>query len=156
MTRARKRKGKTQFTCTSKKMRGRVTFEEIWDRFVDHRWFDDDRTQTIVALQVLAERVPEDVLDSLDVLFFALSTWKNGQACPSSPKSLVYLSPSLETMAQEEANFVVAHEVAHMYLGHDDYMTNDQTIEEQADALVVKWGYTVPERRRSAAATAAA
>jgi hypothetical protein len=61
---------------------------------------------------------------------------------------MIYLSPTLEQESQEEVDFTVAHEFAQAYLGHNQTVANPESIEDDADALVVSWGFVVPQRRK--------
>lgn len=129
-----------------------MTWEEFCYQHIETGFFDhDDREKTVLAMRRLVERVPSEVLESLDVLFFAPSQHIYGQVFPAGGHigaSLLYLSPDLEGLPQEEVDFTVAHEVAHAFLGHDNYVKNGPEIENQADALAVEWGFILPERRK--------
>lgn len=85
-------------------------------------------------------------------IFAPLALWGEVLALPCNGEVLVYLSPELEQMPQRCVNYVVAHEFAHVALGHygpgfpyaDTLWVahHDEKPEEQAaDALVVEWGY---------------
>jgi hypothetical protein len=123
-----------------------------WDdfhyQFLQSGWFDDDRVKTVEAMRRLSERMPEEVYDELPILIvLAPAQWKYGQVYPSLLNGVVvYLSPTLEE--QEEVDFTVAHEFAHVHLGHDAWMNNPPSLEDDADKLVESWGYKVPERRK--------
>jgi hypothetical protein len=63
----------------------------------------------------------------------------------------MYLSPMLELESQAKVNFTVAHEFAHIALGHhlpdNQQMTEqaesheDRPAERAADALAMSWGF---------------
>jgi hypothetical protein len=71
----------------------------------------------------------------------------------------VYLCPNLEFESQPRVNFVVAHELAHVALGHhhpeneqmklDAETHEDRPAEKAADELAAQWGFAEPKRRRS-------
>jgi hypothetical protein len=142
--------------------------ESFCDRFVEYPWCDlDNRPKLRKAIDTLVERVPEDVLDGLSsILLVAPSPWQLGAAmfAPKMPEdggALVYLSPELEgdLWAQSESNHTLAHEIAHVYLKHHlpknmNVQAADVSLpylqlphEQEADALVKKWGYEIPTRR---------
>jgi hypothetical protein len=118
-------------------------------RFIETGWVDhEDRKKTVKGILSL-EQVPDEVFDDLNVTFFAPSQHKFGEVYPDLPSGiLIYLSPDLEQQPQEEVNFTIAHELAHAFLGHQHIKRNTPSIEDEADALAVKWGFILPERRR--------
>jgi IrrE N-terminal-like domain len=129
-----------------------VTEEEINYKFFYTDWFDPgDRPKTAIAMLNLIRILDEDeVFDELDVTVFAPSPEIFGQLHPGRlcSKFFIYLSPVLEEQTQEQVNFTVAHEFAHACLSHEQYVLNPGTIEKDADALVAKWGFVIPERRK--------
>jgi Zn-dependent protease with chaperone function len=133
---------------------------ERWDdfhyQFLQSGWFDDDRAKTVEAMRRLSERMPEEIFDELPiVIVLAPAQWKYGQVYPSILNGVVvYLSPTLEKLEQEEVDFTVAHEFAHVHLGHQVWSNNPPSLEDEADKLVESWGFTVPERRKTTVATA--
>jgi hypothetical protein len=141
-----------------------------WDdfkyRFIETGWFDYGRAKTLVAMQKLWERVPQEDLDNLpaDLIVFAPATYILGEVFPLSlggeseeetRGALVYLSPQLERKSQAEVDSTVAHEFAHLVLGshRSDYTRNtypqgaefktqgDVPSEQDADRLISDWGY---------------
>jgi len=127
-----------------------MTLDEMAYQFFDTGWFDpNDRPETALAMQHLIERVPDDVLDALDVTVFAPGPHLNGQVYPGTPssKTFIYLAPRLEDLPQQEVDFVVAHEFAHAYLNHEQAAQNPSTIEDEANALAETWGFIIPARR---------
>ncbi len=132
---------------------------ELWEdfqyQFLETGWFDhDDRVKTVEAMRKLSERMPVAVYDALPILLVvAPSQHVLGQVYPEPLCGVVvYLSPQLESMVQEEVDFTVAHEFAHVHLGHRAMLENPPTLEDDADNLVQAWGFTVPERRKKGAA----
>ncbi|SRR6266566_1749881 len=132
-----------------------MTLDEMAYQFFDTGWFDpNDRPKTALAMQHLIERVPDDVFDTLDVLVFAPGPHLYGQVYPGilpskseQPKTFIYLAPSLEEQSQQDVDFTVAHEFAHVYLNHEQAARNPSAIEDDADALVETWGFIIPARR---------
>jgi hypothetical protein len=142
--------------------------ESFCDRFVQYPWCDiDERPKLRKAIDTLVERVPEEVLDELPyILLLAPSPWQLGAAiyAPRMAEDdvLIYLSPELEgdLWSQSENDHILAHEIAHVYLGHHQpqNMVMDAADvslpylpfphEQETDALVKQWGYEVPARRK--------
>jgi hypothetical protein len=129
-------------------------------QYIETGWFDYDRSQTIEAMQKLAELIPDDVLESLPPLVvFAPSAAKLGEVKPFGlgDRLLIYLSPRLEALAQEEVDFTVAHEFAHVALGHYKSVVGtiphdavwekheDAPTERDTDHLIESWGVARPE-----------
>jgi hypothetical protein len=130
-----------------------VDWESFGIQYMEDGYSDwEDRIKTAEAMKRLCERVPSEVFEHhYDVTFFAPAPWKNGQVYPrgfGGSNAVIYLSPTLEGLPQEEVDFIVAHEFAHANLGHDNYFGNIDSIEDEADALAAKWGFVVPERRK--------
>jgi hypothetical protein len=126
-----------------------MNWADFLETCTDLFWFDtEDRPKTVAAIQTLCQRVPSDVLQSLDILIFAPSQDLNGRVFSAKvgAETLVYLSPRIESLPQEEVDYVVAHEIAHAHLGHAHSLEN-ANMEDEADALVVEWGFVVPDRR---------
>ncbi|HWR14164.1 MAG TPA: hypothetical protein VN577_05020 [Terriglobales bacterium] len=140
-----------------------VSDEERWWTFryeyIETGWFDYDRYKTIQAMQKLCYRVPDDVLDDLpNLTVFAPSTAILGHVMPSGAGNCVflYLAPSLERKSQAEVDFTVAHEFAHVVLGHykpgattlpAECMVSyhgDAPSERAADSLAESWGFPRP------------
>jgi hypothetical protein len=142
--------------------------EEAWIdfcyQFIETGSVDYDRAKTIAAMKTLCERVPQEDLDKLpgSLIVFAPSTDKLGEVFPlRMPVSeeeacgvIIYLSPELESKSQEEVDRTVAHEFAHVVLGcyRSDYTRKrsqgvdfetqgDVPSEQDADALIGRWGY---------------
>jgi len=62
---------------------------------------------------------------------------------------MVYLSPELELESQEQVNFTVAHEFAHVVLKHSSLCWNPEQgkrDEQTADDLAKEWGFERPEQ----------
>jgi Zn-dependent protease with chaperone function len=130
--------------------KGQVTAENCFETFIETGWFDyEQRPKTLAAMERLCERVQE-VFD-LSVLVMAPGPAINGRVYPrlQIPREIIYLAPLLETLPQEEVDFVVAHEFAHSLLGHGDWAKNPSTIEQDTDELVKHWGFVVPDRRKA-------
>jgi len=78
------------------------------------------RPRTSDALGLLAHRLPARLVGSLpNVRVYApQSVWGEVLRLPCSGEILLYLSPDLETLPQRCVSYVVAHEFAHVALGH--------------------------------------
>jgi IrrE N-terminal-like domain len=61
---------------------------------------------------------------------------------------MVYLSPELEIESQEQVNFTVAHEFAHVVLRHSPLCDSERgkKNEQMADDLAKEWGFERPEQ----------
>lgn len=130
-------------------------------QFIETGWFDYDRHKTIEAMQQICERVPQEVIDDLPPLtLFAPSAALFGRVFPFGGGNalFVYLAPNLERKSQREVDFTVAHEFAHVVLGH---YKSDATIipadavvrsrgdvpsEKEANRLAESWGFPKAER----------
>ena len=130
--------------------------EEEWQEFayayIDSGWFDDDRTRTLDAMRTLCERMPKEAKDELPpgIIVFAPSSNVYGEAkplyTPEGPERhdhFIYLAPRLERRPQESVDATVAHEFAHVLLGHGEVIDPDDPLkqEREADLLIQKWGY---------------
>jgi hypothetical protein len=90
-------------------------------QFIETGWFDYDRHKTIEAMRKLSERIPYEVLENLSPLVvFAPSPVKLGEMKPFGlgDRLFLYLGPRLERERLNEVDFIVAHEFAHVALGH--------------------------------------
>ena len=107
-------------------------------------------------MEQLAKRIPDDVLENFPPLVvFAPSAAKLGELkrFGLGDRFLIYLSPRLEALSQEEVDLTVAHEFAHVALGHYKPIvgTNppdavwekhkDAPIEKDTDRLTESWGF---------------
>jgi hypothetical protein len=131
----------------------KIPWEEFVSQYIEGGWFDfEDRTKTTKAMQLFWERVPVRWLNRLpQAIVFAPSPHKWGESFPwfspvSTKESLgafIYLSPELESLSQQKVNSTVAHEFAHIMLGHHDSSATDgdESKESEADLLISKWGY---------------
>lgn len=143
-----------------------MTFPDFMDRCIDHRWCDlDDRPKIARAFIALCEHIPDKTFNKAPhIHFFAPPSGLYGRTTLMMPArggddAVIYLDPSLERKPQALVNFFVAHEFAHALLRHhmpknqrmserdlaSDYL--NQSTEKAADALAVKWGFTLPKIR---------
>jgi hypothetical protein len=140
-------------------MRDQIDFDGLMDRLNSGIWCDlEERPKLRIALKTLCQRMPVDVYDELPIIIlFAPAPWKNGEALPV-PKSwdqeaaIIYIAPRLEEETQEQNNFTLAHEFAHVSLRHHSYEAMaigalTDADEDAADALVRSWGYEIPAYR---------
>jgi hypothetical protein len=142
------------------------TSSEKWSFFayeyIQTGWFDYDREKTITAMRKLAEQIPQEVLDDLPpFVVFAPSASKLGELKPFSlaGRMFLYLAPSLEKKPQRDVDFTVAHEFAHIVLGHykpgasavipgEARKHEDVPSEKDADQMVESWGFLNPGHTR--------
>lgn len=134
--------------------------------FCDRHAFDpwcilETRPKLLSAILTLVTRVPRETLEELPhLVFIAPEKWQRGICMPAPTNvdaALLYFSPDLERMSQEQNDFTLAHEVAHASLGHyrPEWLMSHQNTgtyhdvpqEQQADALVASWGYKIPAYR---------
>lgn len=62
---------------------------------------------------------------------------------PERHDHFIYLAPSLERRPQKSVDATVAHEFAHVLLGHGEAVDLDDSLKQERDAdlLIQKWGY---------------
>jgi hypothetical protein len=110
----------------------------------------------------VSKRFPdENPFDTMPTItFFAPFLDHAGRVMRTPPMGLVvYLSPSLEFDSQRDVDHVVAHELAHVSLGHhllDNAQMKehaekheDRPAEKAAEELAAKWGFTKRKRGKS-------
>jgi Peptidase family M48 len=140
-----------------------------WDAFV-HRFgvncWDSGQIKMLIALKRAAMEIPDTILCNLPpVRIFTptradcgvtLMVETTGQVfSPAQPLTLMYLSPLMELYSQAEIEFTVAHEFAHIALGHlwsrnaqsemntfKDATYGDAPSEIAADKLAESWGFS--------------
>jgi hypothetical protein len=100
------------------------------------------------ALKILYRAIP-DVLDQTPLT--AIFAPEAGGLCTGVPfaEVMVYLSPELEIESQEQVNFTVAHEFAHVVLKHSPLCWNPEQgkrNERATDDLAKEWGFERPEQ----------
>jgi hypothetical protein len=129
-----------------------IAWDEFWYRFIDETLFDlEDRPKTFGGLKLLAERLPANISFPVTVTVFAPGAWRYGMVLKTVAEAIVYLPAALE----EDVDFTVAHEFAHIVLGDFGAVESEaaapyfeQPTEHAADDLVRKWGYSVPAYRQ--------
>jgi hypothetical protein len=109
------------------------------------------RIKTCDALMRLARKMPIKTMKKIPPVrvYAPGSVLGEVLALPCNGEILLYLDPCLEKMTQCAVNYVVAHEFAHVVLGHygnfehvrKPGLHREQPEEVAADALVVSWGY---------------
>jgi hypothetical protein len=116
-------------------------------------FFDKKRYK---AVEHIYSRVDMEVLNSLPpIIIFTPSLDHSGRAMTMDTvgKAVIYLSPTLEFNTQRDVDFVFAHEIAHVALGHHlpgnaqmalntpEMEHSDRPAEKAADALAKSWGF---------------
>lgn len=136
----------------------------IGSGWLDRNEFSDaGQSKRFKAILRVWERVSnrfpdENPFDTMPtVTFFAPSANWAGMVMRTQPIGVVvYLSPTLEFNSQRDVDHTVAHELAHVSLGHhqpNNVQMNehaekheDRPAEKAADELAAKWGF--PRRKR--------
>lgn len=119
------------------------------EQYIDDRLMDrDERPRTLKALQTACERIPEDVWAHMPCCtIFAPPAWY--YACVQlMPAVIIYFAPVLEQLPQRRVDFTVAHQFAHLVLGHRGMLEQRIDPEREADKLAISWGYPLPSGRR--------
>jgi hypothetical protein len=138
-----------------------------WDVFTQrfNVWLYDEQAKTCAALKRAAAQIPDAVLCGLPPLRIftplradssvSLMVETTGQVFGSAvPLTLMYISPLEELYPQEDVDFTVAHEFAHVALGHlwsinggreqgtfRGRRHGDSPAEMAADRLAESWGF---------------
>lgn len=156
----------------TKEFQESISFAE---KYAESGWFDrEHRFKTYMGLVTLCKRLPKAVRDSLPPLaVYAPSPLTWGELLTTcdlvtalrTKRGLIYLTPELEKRSQAFVDETVAHEFAHVVLGHNSktYRAKAKEYgphwrEREADLLIEEWGYTatntdiwkqyVPKRRQ--------
>jgi hypothetical protein len=118
-----------------------------------HSWVCDE---FIPPIQRVLSLLPTNDLEALvetDFLFLApadhlglVFTWPR---TVSTGQRVVYLSPKLLSLPTTELQAIVAHELAHVLLNHDDAPSSQAAEiaaegEKEADEMLKKWGFAIP------------
>lgn len=112
------------------------------------RWINKKRRAKVFkALRKVVPKVPDSVF-KLDLVIFAPSG-VNGLAFRGRGSTFIYLDPCLELEPQEEVDFTVAHEFAHIVrdMGKSAAELENETPEEEeldeaeTDKLAESWGF---------------
>lgn len=125
--------------------------KEPWLRwpYIDSRF----RSKTHKAFAKALE-LPQDVLAILNernITVHAPTAGSHGLVLPAPANRgvLIYLDACLEEESQSYVNYVVMHELAHVFRGDSAPVSGDLTERERlADALVASWGFRVPKHRK--------
>lgn len=136
-----------------------MTWEDFVDTYLsDPVLFDwNGRAKTMEAMSCFwhaASKSGEDELPQ-PLYIFAPSPGISGEAIRwaacETRGVIMYLAPNLEDMVQDDVNSIVAHEFAHVLLGHrwaerqgssvSESRHEDEPYEIEADKLVEKWGF---------------
>jgi uncharacterized protein YjaZ len=117
----------------SQKIEKLDAWEDFRYTYVETGWFNPHRQKTLEAMHRFYEKVSQSDLDKLEehsVIVFAPSPAYLGQVMPGpvafDAVVFVYLAPGLEKKNQAEVDFTVAHEFAHVLLGHFDWRRKRQ------------------------------
>jgi hypothetical protein len=125
----------------------------------DMNWFNESLMSSVKlkwvtegkrcrALELLYRTI-SDVLDQTPRT--AIFAPEPGGLCTGVPLAdvMVYLSPDLEIESQEQVDFTVAHEFAHVVLKHSPLCWDPEQSkknEQTADGLARAWGFERPEQ----------
>jgi hypothetical protein len=130
-------------------MRNEGTVKQDWFRdsllpSINLKWLSEGKRYK--ALTMLYYVIP-DVLNDTPVT--AILAPDSGGLYTSAPAAeiIVYLAPDLEIESQEQVNFTVAHEFAHVALAHSFLCWNSEQCkrdEKRADQLAAVWGFERP------------
>jgi hypothetical protein len=117
--------------------------------------YESDEMQVLIAKTILRlpkylrEKVPAEVtFICCDGMYGQYEFWNWSPLLSGKPFHFIILNLS-QIISTEEKIYVIAHEIAHFVLGHYPGNIKDcEDIENEADTLCEKWGFTVPERRK--------
>jgi hypothetical protein len=149
-------------------MEEKDTLQDFLYAYVETGWFDHERQKTLKAMKRLWKAMPQTDIDRLPgkLIVFAPAAVKLGDVLPlfnsgmREEGAFIYLAPHLECKSQTEVDKTVAHEFAHVVLGHgrsDSAVTEtketlirqaDVPHEREADELIKQWGYEPAYNRR--------
>ena len=114
-------------------------------------WFDLDKgldTRRGDALHLVLTIMPEEHYQIIkskieDFQWYLPHEDMGGEIFPTFSKCVLYLSPLLEKKAKDISVAVVAHELAHLTLGHKLLTSSeaDKKQEKEADQRVCEWGF---------------
>jgi hypothetical protein len=141
----------------------KITVSAFLNKFAPEPWcMIDERLKLKQAFLVLYSRMPDEVLEHLPkVITIAPLPIQDAFTvhAPTSTENdaLIFVPPHYEGRDQEDNNFMLAHEFAHIVLRHHEHPRFDVwnnvqeycnlPVERDADALAAKWGYTIPIER---------
>lgn len=114
-------------------------------------WFNLDKgldTRRGDALHLVLTIMPEEHYQIIkskieDFQWYLPHEDMGGEIFPTFSKCVLYLSPLLEKKAKDISVAVVAHELAHLTLGHKLLTSSeaDKKQEKEADQRVCEWGF---------------
>ncbi len=120
-------------------------------------WLHRDSDKRILAVEQVYAQGGEALDRMPQVTIFAPPINHAGHALRIPTNCMVYLSPTLEFEQQWKVNFTVAHEFAHVVLGHHRAGNRqmkikadrhaDRPAEKAADDLAESWGFRKPGPR---------
>jgi hypothetical protein len=134
--------------------------DDIIDHILDHQGELLDETY-IPIIRNTMRRIPFDVIDTIDsdrnVRFFTItdqfyavvknlidpySAFPPEKRRPSVNWQLIMINDmQMRKLNPEDKQAVIAHELAHVYLEHDNTPFNDKDMEQGADDLIRSWGF---------------
>jgi hypothetical protein len=123
-----------------------MPFDELWYFDVAKYSGADETTKAVIA-RTLA-KLPEDVAEwAVEACVFASVggvTWGHALTLSdwnrlSSPLHVIVLDEVV--MASSNGSYVVAHEIAHIRLGHAAFPKLGEETEAAADRLAATWGF---------------
>ena len=126
--------------------------ERIVTEFFDAHWFDsENRPKTMKAIFRVMENIPSDereiLFDSVSFIFAPEPSIEGSAypvkeiADPGDERMMVYLAPQLERLSQKHVDQTVAHEFAHVVLGHS-IKHGSPSNEREADNKIQTWGFS--------------
>lgn len=101
--------------------------------------------RAIDALALLPQSIVDFAVENCTILTIKPDEdgvhWNLNAKIFKDKKSLIILNPNLWEMEWPKVVLVIAHEIAHAYLGHTIWMCSDKDPkhEKAADTLAVKW-----------------
>jgi hypothetical protein len=132
-------------------------FEQSVMESIREGWLVGD-CKRCTAVPLVVNAMGWDVYNTLPIVTIYTPSFNHYRCVQRTTPTgvLMYLSPMLELESQAKVNFTVAHEFAHIALGHhlpdNQQMTEqaerheDRPAERAADALAMSWGF---KRKRS-------
>lgn len=129
-----------------------MKWSEFKSWFIFPYWYDEAaRPKTTRALKVVAAKLPRKAMKDLNMVIFAPGMYQAGAAWQGEDRLYIWFDTNLERDRQSVVNFFVAHELAHVVLGHPNQTKPDETEIEswmreiEADAYAANLGFRRPK-----------